>query len=49
MNSHLTQQIAAQHQTEMRAEATHRAGRRQARQAHRARQEIGRASCRERV
>lgn len=38
MNTHLTQQIAAQHQTEMRAEAAHRAGRRQARQADRAQQ-----------
>ena len=38
MNTHLTEQIAAQRQTEMRDEAAHRAGHRQARQAHRLRQ-----------
>jgi hypothetical protein len=38
MNTHLTQQIAAQRQTEMREQAAHRAGHRQARQAHRVRQ-----------
>jgi hypothetical protein len=36
MNTHLTQQIATQRQTEMRQEAARRAGHRQARRAHRA-------------
>lgn len=38
MNSYLTERIAAQRQTELRDAATHRAGHRQARQAHRVRQ-----------
>jgi hypothetical protein len=38
MNTHLTEQIATQRQTDMRHEAAHRAGHRQARQAHRVRQ-----------
>ena len=38
MNTHLTQQIAIQRQTDMRQEAADRAGRRQARRAHRIRQ-----------
>jgi len=38
MNTHLTQQIATQRQTDMRQEAADRAGHRQARRAHRMRQ-----------
>ena len=37
MYAHLNQQMATQHQTEMREQAAHRAGRRQARQARRMR------------